>query len=817
MKLLIVESPSKAKTIERYLGKDYKVLSSLGHIRDLPKNDKNAIDIENNFKPNYVLTPGKEKIIQTIVKHLKNSDELILATDPDREGEAIAWHIQEVLKERISTLPPVRRVRFYEITEKEISRAIQKGSGIDLNLKKAQEARRVLDRIFGYRLSELLWKKVRYGLSAGRVQSPALRILMEREREIRSFVPTNYYLLEIDFLKQDKKEIFTFYCNKTFSNTDELIPILERAEKTQWFVHEIQENKSKRNPKAPFTTSTLQQTASTQLGFSPSKTMKVAQNLYQKGFITYMRTDSTRLSDEILKEIEIYVKKKYGDEYSEKKNYQTKSKNAQEAHEAIRPTKIDNSLYGESEDERKLYELIKKRTIASQMSPAVFLKKKVIVKSEDKKLPELFLNGIELLFPGWILVNPDARGDDILLPSFIKGEKLKIHDIRSIEKSTTPPNRYTEAGLIKELEKRGIGRPSTYASILQTLIERSYVVREGRTLFPTDTGDIVSSFLEKHFAKYIADNFTASMEDDLDKIAQGEKKYEEVLSTFYFPFIKTIKEKEKIEKLTTLGKAKGFHCPKCGAEMVYKLGKTGKFISCSRYPKCDGALDLEGREIGEGKIIGKDPKTGEIIYLKKGPYGFYIQRGEDIKMPKRTTFPKGYKKTEKEKELLKKEREEIKRLKALPKPKRVSVPKEIKEEEINLELALKLLSLPRELGIHPESGEVIIANIGRFGPYVGHGKEFRSIQKKTGLSPYTITYEEALKILKEPKKLPKGVKLIRTLGKDPKTGKEIRILKSKSGYFIPQGLRRIYFDENNDIEKITLEEALNFLKNKKSS
>ncbi len=817
MKLVIVESPSKAKTIGKYLGSEYEVRSSVGHIRDLPKNNKDAIDIEHGFQPRYVIVPGKENIIRELVKEAKNAEEIYLATDPDREGEAIAWHLREVLREKLGEkLPETKRARFYEITEKAVKSAITEAEEIDLKLKRAQEARRVLDRLFGYTLSELIWKKLRYGLSAGRVQSPALRILMEREREIRAFTPKPYYILEGDF-RSESGSILKLQAEREIEELEEAIQIVEKAKRAQWSIAEIQERETQRKPRAPFTTSTLQQLASTRLGFSPSRTMRAAQALYQAGHITYMRTDSTRLSDEALASIHAYIRKEYGDEYLEARKYQTKSKNAQEAHEAIRPTKFDGKTYGSTEDERALYELIRRRTVASQMANARLKKQKLVARGggtkEAEKLPAFVTHGVQLLFPGWLIIDPDAKQEEVLLPSVREGEALELLEMRNLEKMTTPPHRYTEAGLIKELEKRGIGRPSTYASIMKTLVDRGYVTREGRTLYPTDTGDVVSTFLEEHFSPYIADNFTAKMEDELDEIARGENEYERVLSEFWEPFSRDVAAKQDIPKLTNLGPAEGYTCPKCGAPMVYKLGRGGKFISCSRYPTCDGALTLDGKDMNEERIIGAHPETGEPILLKEGRFGPYLQLGRDPHIPELPSFPKGHRKTPEEKELVKRIREERARLKE-QKPRRASLPKGTKPEEVDLETALKLLSLPRELGIHPESGEMIIANIGRFGPYVGHGREFRSIKPSSGLDPYTITYEEALKILSEPKALPKGVELVKVLGMHPKTKKEIRLLKSKSGYFLQKGMRRIYLDENLDPETFTLEDAIRTLEGK---
>lgn len=813
MKLVIVESPSKAKTIEKYLGKDYLVRSSIGHIRDLPKSNKDAIDIESGFVPRYEISPDKKKVISELTSLAHKSDEILLAPDPDREGEAIAWHLQEILKDSFTNkknIPPIKRVAFNEITKEVVNAAINEPRKLDMDLKQAQEARRVLDRLVGYDLSGLIWKKVRYGLSAGRVQSPALRILMEREREIRAFKPEAYYIIDGEF--SSGKTQFPLSCSKEIWDLGEALDIIEKAENGSWSVVDIKESNGTRKAKAPFTTSTLQQTASSRLGFSPSRTMRAAQKLYQTGHITYMRTDSTTLSKTALAGIAAHVERNYGKENLEIKTFKTKSKNAQEAHEAIRPTTFTKAVKGSSEDEKRLYALIMARTVASQMKAASMIRTKLIANISESEIPNFTTNGVRLVSPGWLLADPASRGDDVELPSVQKGDVLNLEGISNTEKFTTPPNRYSEAGLIKELEKRGIGRPSTYASIIRTIVNRGYVEREGRTLFPTDTGDVVSSFLEENFSYYIGDDFTAEMENNLDNIASGQGEYVKVLSDFYTPFSKEVLAKEDIPKLTNLGDAPTeFTCPKCKKSMVYKLGKTGKFMSCSTYPDCDGALTIDGKEIGNEEPMGIHPENGENIYLLEGRFGPYVQLGKNPIIPKATKFPKGHKKTPEEKEMVKAEKEAIKAAKALPKPKRASLPKHIKPEDLTLEQAVHLLILPRELGIHPDSGEMTIANIGRFGPYVGHGREFRSIKKTSGLDPYNITFDEAIALLAAPKSLPKGVELFKDLGKHPKTGKDIRLLKSKSGYYVQKGLKRLYLDDKQKPEKFTLEDALKLM------
>jgi DNA topoisomerase-1 len=450
MKLLIVESPSKAKTIEKYLSTDktgldrWTVRASVGHIRDLPKSNKDAIDIEGGFIPRYEISKGKEKIVSELKSLGERANEIMLATDPDREGEAISWHLKTLLDEDPKIKSPIKRVTFHEITKEAVEEALSKPRDIDENLVKAQEARRVLDRLVGYDLSGIIWKKVRYGLSAGRVQSPALRIIMEREREIRAFVPEKYWTLEGLFDTENKNKL-TLSCSEESREQKIVENILELGKKEKWMVIDVKTNEQKRSPRAPFTTSTLQQTASTRLGFSPSRTMQAAQKLYESGFITYMRTDSTNLSIQAQNQIISLVEKKYGKEYAEIHFYKTKSKNAQEAHEAIRPTHIEQISAGISEDQKKLYRLIWERTVSSQMSDAKLLKTKIIANIESKKIPDFTANGSQVQFLGWLICDTGARGEDTELPNIKKGEELKLIEITSTEKFTEPPNRYSEA------------------------------------------------------------------------------------------------------------------------------------------------------------------------------------------------------------------------------------------------------------------------------------------------------------------------------------------------------------------------------------
>jgi len=783
--LVIVESPAKAKTIEKYLGAGYKVMASVGHIRDLPKSNKDAVDIEAGFVPKYVTSAGKAHIIADIKKAAEKADEVLLATDPDREGEAIAWHV-----EKAAGLKKAKRVVFNEITKDAVQEAIKNPRDIDDNLRKAQEARRVLDRLVGYDLSGLIWKKVRYGLSAGRVQSPALRIVMEREREIRAFVPEQFFTITAHVTTKEK-DTFDAVCSVEPTEEKEAKRIVDTGKKGSWSVLDSTETPVKRSPKPPFTTSTLQQTASTRLGFSPARTMGVAQKLYEAGLITYMRTDSTNLAAVAISALSTHITDTYGKEYFETRSYKTKSKNAQEAHEAIRPSDISKTSAGANEEQRKLYELIHARTVASQMRDAHMLRTKVTLGTEG--IPDFYVNGSVVTDEGWLKADPRAKGEDTILPTITVGDSVTLQNIESEEKYTQPPKRYTEAGLIKELEKRGIGRPSTYASIMKTIIDRGYVVKEGRTLLPTATGDVVSSFLEKHFENYISDSFTAEMEDELDQIAQGERDYEKTLRDFYTPFTKMLASKEDIPKLTTLGDApKEFPCPLCGSSMEMKLSRNGVFMSCSKFPECTGARTENGDIMGNEEPIGNHLELDKPIYIRNGRFGPYVEMVlEEAKETKTKTG---------------------KTRKVKAKVKRASIPPEINAEEITLEEAVKLLILPRELGEHPDTCLMISANIGRYGPYIVHDTDFRSL-KDAGDDPYTITYERALEILKEPKKTRAGIEAVKVIGPHPRTKKPITVYKSKRGFFLKKGFKHIILPENTNLDTLTPEVAAEMIKN----
>ncbi len=650
MKLVIVESPAKSKTIGKYLGPGYSVRASIGHVRDLPKKNENAVDIAHGFTPHYEVIPEKKKIIAELKMAAKKADEVLLATDPDREGEAIAWHVAEALGlgtgvkgQRSKVKGSTKRVVFHEITERAVKEALAHPRGIDERLVRAQEARRVLDRLVGYDLSGLLWKKLRYGLSAGRVQSPALRILVERERAIRAFVPENYWVLTA-LVATKRGEEFALTCAEEPRSEEEAERIKRVGESGRWSVADLSEIEALRSPRSPFTTSTLQQAASSRLGFSPSRTMRVAQQLYEQGHISYMRTDSTVLAAEAQSAIGATIAREHGSRYVALRQYKTQSKSAQEAHEAIRPTDASRARAGATEEQRRLYALIRSRTLASQMAAAELVKTKIIAAVEpragEKAIPAFAATGSRVKFDGWLAADPASRGEDVELPKTAMGEALTLRSLESEGKQTQPPPRYSEAGLVKELEKRGIGRPSTYASIIKTIEDRGYTEKDGRSLKPTEMGEVVSTFLEKNFGSYISDTFTSKMEDELDEIARGEREYVETLADFYTPFSADVLSKQDVPRLTDLGPApERFRCPRCGSAMVMKLSRGGTFMSCARFPECDGARSESGEEVkpptetGElcpecgGKLVERDGKYGRFVACGNYPKCKYIKKG----------------------------------------------------------------------------------------------------------------------------------------------------------------------------------------------
>lgn len=802
-KLLIVESPSKAKTINKYLGSDFNVLASYGHVRDLlPKSG--AIDTD-SFKMEYALIDRNKKYLDAIINAAKKADEIYLATDPDREGEAISWHIVEILKSKKITADQklIKRVVFEEITKEAIQESITKPRDVSMALVNAQQARRALDYLVGFNLSPLLWKKIRRGLSAGRVQSPALRLICEREAEIQKFEQQEYWSIHLEALKKnslfaskliqlnDKKvEQFTIVSE---NDQEKIVGDLLLKSSGKCKVARVDKKKRVRNPAPPFTTSTLQQEAVRKLGFTTSRTMRIAQQLYEgialgdgtAGLITYMRTDSFSLSNEALNQIRNYIKSNYDPDYlpSNSIGYRTKSKNAQEAHEAIRPTDIKKTPEKVkaylSPEQFKLYEIIWKRSIACQMTPAQF--DAVSVDLEIGQGESIFrANGQTLRFPGFMALyiegNDDAPNDidsdDKKIPELEVGEELAIKKIYGAQHFTEPPPRYSEASLVKTLEEYGIGRPSTYASIISTLQDREYVILDKKRFTPTDVGLVVNKFLTEHFFKYVDYEFTANLESDLDDIAADSKEWIPILKSFWSDFNTQINDKENIDRASITQEDINESCPKCSQPLFSRLGKRGKFIGCSGYPECDYTRNVnEENASNEPQIIYRDSALNEDILLLKGPYGPYLQVG------------------------LQKDDEKIK-------PKRISIPTNIPIHSVNEDIAKKLLSLPIDLGVYPETGKEMLANIGRFGPYISHDGKFKSIPKADDI--FDITHERAVELVAE---LIEKNKPLRVIGEDLTTKENIEVLKGRWGPYLQRGKIKAPLSHKYDFETISLEEA----------
>ena len=757
--LVIVESPAKAKTIEKYLGGDFKVLASYGHVRDLVAKE-GAVDPDTGFTMKYQEIERNRRHMDAIAKAMRGADALFLATDPDREGEAISWHVCEALRERgLLDAKPVHRIVFHEITKRAVQEALAHPREISGDLVNAQQARRALDHLVGFNLSPLLWKKIKPGLSAGRVQTPALRLIVEREREIEAFKPVEYWTLEAVLEKagQSFPARLAEYGGQRIDEKLEKFFIgdegaAREAERTlrdgaagKLKVTSVERRQRRQNPAPPFTTSTLQQEAARKLGFTAQKTMRTAQRLYEgvdfgegaTGLITYMRTDSVSLAADAVSEIRHVIGKRFGPQALPEKPrfYRTKAKNAQEAHEAIRPTSAswhpDNLAGRLDRDQQRLYELIWKRAVASQMASAVFDTVSLdLVPSQAPDAGHRFrASGSILVEPGYIAVYQEGRDDaedeqDRRLPQVEEGELIVLNKLDAEQHFTKPPPRFTEASLVKTLEEFGIGRPSTYAAIISTLVDREYVELDRKRFFPTDVGRIVSTFLSDHFTRYVDYDFTARMEDRLDAISRGEQSWQELLGRFWEPFQELIKDKES---------------------------------------------SVSKKDVMPNRELGKDPASGKPVLVKIGRFGPYVQIGtaEDE-----------------------------------DKPRFAGIPRSKSMQHITLEEALELFKLPRELGETPE-GLPVLVNVGRFGPFVKYGSKYASLKKDD--DPYTIDLERALEIVRDKEIL----EATRTIREFPEQG--IRILKGRFGPYATDAGRRASIPKDRDPATITLEEAMKLL------
>ncbi|HPL01746.1 MAG TPA: type I DNA topoisomerase [bacterium] len=654
MNLVIVESPAKAKTIEKYLGKDYKVLASFGHVRDLPKKEL-GVDVASNYQPSYEIPSDSKKTVSALKKEQAKAKDIYLATDLDREGEAISWHILKALKLREDD-KNVKRITFSEITSSALKKAVQNPRKIDMNLVDAQQARRVLDRLVGYKLSPLLWKKVKSGLSAGRVQSVAVRLVVEKEREIKGFKPEEFWVIAVILSKKQEELKFKAYLveedgkpvKKLDIKTEKDAKRIEKAlQDAKYKVLSVDKNETLRNASAPFTTSTLQMESSRKLGVSVKQTMMLAQRLYEAGKITYMRTDSTNLSAEAVKEIRKVVEKEYGVKYLPESALKYASKKrAQEAHEAIRPTHFNERKASEDSREQRLYDLIWKRAVASQMAPAKIEVVEARIAAQIKEKLIFLARGESIKFDGFIKVYTEGRDDEVeeekaTIPKLEKDEILDFHQFEKMQKFTEPPKRYTEATLVKKLESLGIGRPSTYAPTMSTIQDRGYVRLEEKRFFPEEIADIVTDLLVEHFPKVIDYKFTAHMEDEFDEIAEGKIKWQGVIDEFYQPFAENLKEKNKeLDKKDIVPiKEIGEKCPECKKPLVERFGRFGKFIACSDYPNCKYSRPLENKKEMKNAVVADDDgnttkvseaegekceKCGGKMKLKEGRFGKFL-------------------------------------------------------------------------------------------------------------------------------------------------------------------------------------------------
>ncbi|MFC7398677.1 type I DNA topoisomerase [Chelatococcus sp. GCM10030263] len=832
MKVVVVESPAKAKTINKYLGSDYEVLASFGHVRDLPAKD-GSVDPDADFAMVWELEDRGAKRIAEIVRAVKDADKLILATDPDREGEAISWHVVEALtQKRALKGVPIERVTFNAITKDAVLEAMAHPREIDQALVDAYLARRALDYLVGFTLSPVLWRKLPGARSAGRVQSVALRLVCDREREIETFVAREYWsLVAVLATAADA----TFEARLVGADGQKITRLdIGRGEEAEAFkrdldnaafqVANVEAKPAKRHPQPPFTTSTLQQEASRKLGLAPARTMQVAQRLYEGveiggetvGLITYMRTDGVDMAPEAVAGTRQVIAQEFGDRYvpGAPRKYATKAKNAQEAHEAIRPTDLSRlpaAVRGYLDaDQARLYELIWTRTVASQMESAIFERTTVDITAKvGARQLDLRATGQVVVFDGFLALYQEGRDDETdedggRLPAMAAGERLTKREIRSTQHFTEPPPRYTEASLVKRMEELGIGRPSTYAAVLAVLRDREYVSLDKKRLVPDDKGRIVIAFLESFFRRYVEYDFTADLEEQLDRVSNHEIDWKAVLRDFWRDFIAAVDETKSLrmtQVLDALNEELGPHifppkadgsdpriCPLCGTgRLSLKLGKFGSFVGCSNYPDCRYTRQLAGAggegegagEVNQGpKVLGRDPETELEVTLRDGRYGPYVQLGEGEK-PKRQTLPKG-----------------------------------LAPDLVDLEIALKLLALPRQVATHPETGKPILAGIGRFGPYVQHERTYANIGRDDDVLEIGANRAIDLIVAKEQGGGRRGGANDpgRPLGEDPDGGAPIAVKAGRYGPYVTDGTTNATLPKGMERDAVTLEEALALLK-----
>jgi DNA topoisomerase-1 len=827
MNIVIVESPAKAKTVNKYLGPGYRVLASYGHVRDLPSKNGSVLP-DNDFEMHWDVDPKSAKRLNEIAQAVKGAAKLILATDPDREGEAISWHVLQVLdRKKVLDNIPVERVVFNAVTKESVLEAMRHPREIDGPLVNAYLARRALDYLVGFTLSPVLWRKLPGARSAGRVQSVALRLVCDRELEIERFKAQEYWSIVAE-LANNKNETFQARLVSAEGKKLEKFDIPDQAnadrlkaalEGGRFTVNAVESKAQRRNPAAPFTTSTLQQEASRKLGFSPRQTMQLAQRLYEgvdlggeaEGLITYMRTDGVQIVPEAVSAIRKLVTGLYGNRYvpPSPREYEAKAKNAQEAHEAIRPTDFGKppekvSRYLE-DDALKLYKLIWQRTLASQASSAEIERTTVdiAVAGTDDKPYGVRATGSVIRFDGFLKIYEegvdDAVGEDGALPALNQGDVLNPLSIETKQHLTEPPPRYSEATLIKKLEELGIGRPSTYASTLNVLREREYVRIDKKRLVPEDKGRLVTAFLESFFKRYVEYDFTADLEDKLDLISAGELEWKDVLRDFWRDFIGAVNDIGDLriaEVLEALNELLGPHvfpdtgqggdprtCPSCGeGRLSLKVGKFGAFVGCSNYPDCRYTRQLaetgDKGALAEGKVLGTDPETGLEVSVRTGRFGPYIQLGE---------------------------------ANGGEKPKRASIPKGTDPESIELERALALLSLPREVGLHPETGKPITAGYGRYGPYVQSDGKYASLSTPEEVFEVGANRAVALLAEKAANRRPRGASVIKELGDHPEGGGKVQVLSGRYGPYVKHGKVNATLPKDRDPEQVTMEEAVELI------